>query len=381
MAKDKILIVDDTATSLMSLAEVVSRAGYEVICAKSGEKALEILDSLRPDLILLDVQMPGMDGLELCRRIKLQEPLLCTPVIFQSVADDSETKIEGLKAGAADFVSKPYQPDEILLRIRTHLELQSLQNTLEEMVESRTRQLKSEIRERRRKEKELKVSRQNFRKLGAHMQEVREQERKHIAREIHDALGQSLTVAQIELKRLKTSYREGRQDIEDLLDAVNASISEAADTARSISENLRPGMLDVLGLKPALENYLQRFLQATGMSGHADINIGEDLIIEDKHAIASFRIAQESLTNVARHAQASKVSVDVMANENGIILAVQDNGVGVIEPERSDRNSFGIQGMRERAEMLGGSLTLESEDGTGTRVEAFIPFKELNTDG
>ena len=380
MSKEKILVVDDTVSSLIWLAQLMSDEGYEVICAKSGEKALELLDSLAPTLILLDVNMPGLGGVELCRRIKEKPDLSAVPVLFQSVSTDSETKIEGLKAGAADFVSKPYQPEEIILRVRTHLELYRFRTMLEKMVEVRTRQLRNEVNERRQAEQETAASKQKLRELGAHLQEVREEERKRIAREIHDALGQSLSVAQIELKRLEAAIKNGEQEMDAMVSGLRGSLNDAAETARNISENLRPGTLDVLGLGPTLENLVAKFAASTGIDCRAQVELSEDLEIEDRHATTLYRIAQESLTNVAKHAQATDVRVHLIGSEEGLILTVHDNGVGLTSASESGRQGFGLRGMQERAEILGGSLSLESDEGLGTQVEVFLPLRELDID-
>ncbi|MEH6355415.1 MAG: response regulator [Marinobacter sp.] len=374
MVKEEVLIVDDSRSSLTWLSQLVSSAGYGVICVRDGREALALLETVQPDLILLDVDMPGMSGLELCSAIKQQKRFEHVPVLFQSVLTDSNIRIEGLKAGAADFLSKPYQPDEILLRVKIHLKLHALQTKLEVAVERRTQQLSMEIIQRQQVEKNLIESTQRLQSLTAHLQEIREEERKRIAREIHDELGQSLSLAQIELDRLSGIVGQEREEVVQLFNRLKSCLASSADTARSISENLRPGMLDLLGLKPALEHHIKTFEQATGLPCQIKIELNDDLELEDRHATAVFRIVQESLTNIAKHAQASRVGVSVLGNEEGLMVSVQDNGVGIEARSSHGRNAFGLQGMAERVEMLDGQLTTESLPGKGTRVEAFFPL-------
>jgi DNA-binding response OmpR family regulator len=137
---DKILIVDDTPASLRLLSNILSAGGYQVLPAISGELALIAANKNRPDLILLDICMPEMDGFEVCRRLRAQT--LDMPVIFVSALAETTDKVKGFELGGVDFVSKPYQRDELLARVRTHLELNQLRHHLEERVAARNAELK-----------------------------------------------------------------------------------------------------------------------------------------------------------------------------------------------------------------------------------------------
>lgn len=149
--KDKILVVDDTPASLRLLTALLKEEGYEVRSAISGELALHAAASELPDLILLDIRMPGMDGFEVCRRIKAQPATQDVPVIFVSAVLETDDKVLGFNLGAVDYVTKPFEREELLARVRTHLELQRLRNHLEDLVEERSAELKQS-------EKNLKVN-------------------------------------------------------------------------------------------------------------------------------------------------------------------------------------------------------------------------------
>lgn len=140
--KGKILAVDDTPASLRLLTDILKMEGYEVRSAISGELALHAATSNPPELVLLDVRMPEMDGFEVCRRLKAQPETRDVPVIFVSAVSETDEKVHGFKIGAVDFVTKPYQRDELLARVRTHLELNRLRNHLEDLVEERTAELR-----------------------------------------------------------------------------------------------------------------------------------------------------------------------------------------------------------------------------------------------
>jgi putative two-component system response regulator len=136
-----ILAVDDTPSSLRLLNELLSAEGYKVRSAINGELALNAAINHPPDLILLDASMPGLDGFEVCRRLKLEAGLRDVPVIFVSAMSDMQDKLRGFDIGAVDYVTKPFQREELLARVRTHLELHRLRHHLEEMVEERTSSL------------------------------------------------------------------------------------------------------------------------------------------------------------------------------------------------------------------------------------------------
>lgn len=141
-AKDKILAVDDTPASLKLLSDILKEEGYEVRSAINGELALHAAMTDPPDLVLLDIRMPEMDGFEVCRRLKAQPETRDVPVIFVSALSETDEKVQGFTLGAVDFVTKPYQREELLARVRTHLDLNRLRNHLEDLVEERTGELK-----------------------------------------------------------------------------------------------------------------------------------------------------------------------------------------------------------------------------------------------
>lgn len=371
----EILIVEDTRESLALLSDIMTGAGYVIRQAQDGEMALLSVCSKRPDLILLDVRLPGIDGFEVCRRLKASPDTATIPIIFLSALQDSEARVKGLQAGAADYICKPYEPTEVLLRVGTNLELHLLQARLQDMCEVRTRQLSEEVAERRNAEDELRTSRQKLRELTGHLQEVREKERARIAREIHDELGQALTAIKIDLSRMLTRLDQPAAQLKPTLDDIIAVVDSAANTARAISENLRPGMLDLLGLGPAIEHHVQRFGESTGLTCSLYLDNEGELGSTGSVATAAFRITQEALTNVARHAHATRVDVSVKDNGSELIVTVQDNGDGILpSPSGQQRGRYGLLGMSERCQLLGGTLSIESNQGAGTRVVAHLPY-------
>jgi two-component system sensor histidine kinase UhpB len=234
-----------------------------------------------------------------------------------------------------------------------------------------------DINERKRAENELKKSRQQLRALTLHMQSLKEEESKRIAREIHDELGSALTGLKWDMELMEQTLLE-LQDAKmrcTLQKAIQSSISlidETTNTVRRISSELRPGVLDDLGLVEAIEWQTQQFQTRTGIDCHCDSSsLVTDLTGEQATVI--FRIFQEILTNVLRHAQASCIRIILKEEREEIILSVEDNGLGITESEQLNPRSLGLLGMRERAFSVGGEVQITGKKGEGTTVLVRIP--------
>lgn len=141
MYTERILVVDDTVANLQLLADILTAEGYAVHPATDGETALRFVETVVPDLILLDIRMPGMAGFEVCRRLKADERTSAVPIIFISMLDDVQDKVKAFQAGGVDYVTKPFQAEEVLARVKTHLKLRKLTERLEEAVAERTAEL------------------------------------------------------------------------------------------------------------------------------------------------------------------------------------------------------------------------------------------------
>ena len=231
-----------------------------------------------------------------------------------------------------------------------------------------------DVTERKEAEVELRRSFDQLRALTARVQDAREEERKRVAREIHDELGQALTAIKIDLSSLAHEFPpDGRQvkKIESIANVVDQTIK----SVRRISTELRPGILDDLGLIAAVEWATDEFEARTGTKCRLDLPENDSAIDSDR-ATAVFRILQETLTNVARHANATSVDVRLLKERGNITLEVRDNGRGVSEEQLSASGSLGIRGMRERALLLHGELTIRGVPGQGTTVWMRIPLVE-----
>ena len=358
-----ILIVDDDPASLGVMREILSNQGARLVTATSGEEALrKVLDD---DFaaIIMDVRMPGIDGFTTASMIRERKRSRYTPIIFVTAhAEDVSTMFKSYRAGAVDFISKPVIPDVLRSKMSVFVGLHDM-----------NRMLNAELAERALSEQRLRASEENLRALATHLQSVREEERIHIAREIHDELGQALTGLKFELntfaKHFESDDAAARQDKQQTL---NVAIDRIINSVRRIASGLRPEVLDEIGLAAAFDWQAREFQRRTGIRCH--VNIPARFSDPDKdRSTALFRIFQELLTNVARHANATRVNVALSEGEEALALCVEDNGRGIKETEAQSPRSLGFLGLRERVLAFGGSIDVKGDEGKGTRVCVSIP--------
>jgi PAS domain S-box-containing protein len=232
--------------------------------------------------------------------------------------------------------------------------------------------IQRDVTQRRQEENEILRSRQELRDLTARLQLVREEERTHIAREVHDELGQALTGLKIDLAWIKSRVAD-RPALAERVQSVIVRIDGAMDTVRRIATDLRPGVLDDLGLVAAVEWQALEFERSTGITTRLDVQ-AVHAELDDLCATTVFRILQETLTNVARHARASGVHITLQVSADALALGVGDNGRGITEAERRSPLSLGLVGIRERAIACGGDLVIRGARGQGTTVSVTVPL-------
>ncbi len=230
-----------------------------------------------------------------------------------------------------------------------------------------------DITERKLAEEKLRNSREQLRNLSAHLDTVREQERTSIAREIHDELGQSLTALKMDVSWLRNKYRE-HQPLSEKTGAMIKLIDSTIRTVRRISSELRPVVLDDLGLIPAIEWQAAEVQKRTGIACEVNFAPG-DIILSKGTSTVVFRTLQEALTNVIRHAGATKVRITLEERGGEILLRVEDNGKGISERQIGDPKSFGLIGIRERVHFLGGEVKITGTRNGGTSLVVTIPLE------
>ena len=349
-----ILMLEDDEADVELARHALSSGGlsFSLRPVTSRDEFLEQLEKHPPDLLLLDYSVPSFDGLAALETAREKSPQ--TPAIFVTGTLGEEVVIEMLKSGATDYV----------LKTRLSRLVPAVQRAMREA------EVKSE---RRRAEDKLRRSLDQLRALSVYLQYVREDERIRISRQVHDELGQALTGLKMDLYWLAHRLPKKYRLMHEKTRAMSAHIDATIQTVRRIATELRPGILDDLGLVPALEWQAQEFQKRTGIqcNVHSDL---KDAELDQDLNTAFFRIFQETLTNVIRHAQATRVDVQIGSDEMAYVLEVRDNGRGISEAEINDTRSIGLLGMRERAALLQGELLISGAPGQGTTVCVRIPI-------
>src|SRR5258708_2586665 len=359
-----ILIVDDDRASLMAMEDVLGTLGTRLVTASSGEEALRGVLGEDFAAILLDVRMPGIDGYTTASMIRERKRSRHPPIIFLTAAtDDLASMFKGYRAGAVDYIVKPVIP-EILRSKRAGFVGWHDMNSMRS----------AELAERALTEQRLRASEENLRALAAHLQSVREEERIHIAREIHDELGQALTGLKFDLNAFAKQFEKDSAVVRaENQHGLGVAIDRIINSVRRIASGLRPEVLDEIGLAAAFEWQAREFQRRTGIRCH--VSIPAKFVDPDKErSTALFRVYQELLTNVARHANATRVNVTITEGDTSLGLAVEDHGRGIKEQEIESPRSLGFLGLPERVLAFGGSVEVKGNEGKGTRVSVSVPM-------
>lgn len=229
-----------------------------------------------------------------------------------------------------------------------------------------------DITERKQARQDLRESHEQLRRLAVRLQAVREEERTRIAREIHDDLGQALTGLKMDLSWLMDRPQDNRSKARERTRSMIALVDTTIESVRRISAHLRPGILDDFGLAAAIEWEAEQFSSRSGIHCAVDIAV-QELDVDDERATPFFRILQEALTNVVRHADAGQVRVNLREVDDQLIMEVADNGKGIKDEELNSRRALGLRGMRERAAAFGGTVDVCRAKQGGTVVAVSMP--------
>ncbi len=357
MKKDiRILLLEDNLADAELVRYALRDGGLNFTMSRVDSKAqyLKEVDENPPDIVLLDYALPDFDGFTALTIAQEKYPDI--PFIFVTGTLGEEVVIEMLKSGATDYV----------LKTRLSRLVPAVQRALREA---------GDRAERRRTEERLRKSHEQLRALSMYLQHIREDERIRISRQVHDELGQALTGLKMDLYWLASRVPKQLRAVREKTKTMSAHIDTTIQTVRRISTELRPGILDDLGLVAAIEWQAAEFQKRTGVKCEVTSELSEPILDEELNT-AFFRIFQESLTNVVRHANASRVDVRLWEQQGNLFMEIKDNGRGILEAEVSNTKSLGLLGMRERAALLRGELTVSGVSGEGTTVRVRIPRQQ-----
>ncbi len=237
-----------------------------------------------------------------------------------------------------------------------------------------------DITKRKQAEAEIKSSHAQLRNLSAHLQSAIEAERKQIAREIHDELGQTLTALKLDLAWLGKRLPEEYPDLHVQTNSLSALVDGTIQKVKTIATELRPGVLDNLGLTAAIEWQTEELRKRTGLNCQVHFEPSE-IKLDSNRSIDIFRILQESLTNIVRHAQAANANVSLKKNGKHLHIEISDDGIGIKEEQIDDLRSIGLIGMRERVHSWGGEITITGRPQQGTTITVTIPLNGVSREG
>jgi signal transduction histidine kinase len=350
--KVNILMVDDQAGKLLSYEVILAGLGENLIKACSGKEALDHLLKSDIAVILLDVNMPELDGFDLAEMIRKHPRFHRIPIIFISAVLLTDVdRLKGYERGAVDYISVPVVPELLRAKVSVFIDLH-------------------------RKTRQLETLNIELRHLSSSLIAAQDQERRRIARDLHDGLGQELSGAKMMIDCIKMPNQTAEWKEKAAAEA-STLIDQAIQQIRSMSHLLHPPMLDEIGLQSSLRWYLEGLTKRSGLETSLEIQPEDFPRFGSELETTVFRVVQEALTNVFRHAEAKRVWINLGIKDNQIVMRVADDGKGIpdcVADFEADKIGIGIAGMRQRIKELGGELSLRNAN-PGTSLEAVIPVK------
>jgi two-component system, sensor histidine kinase and response regulator len=357
-----ILIVDDKPDNLRLLSAMLSDRGYEIRAVMSGSAALMGAQAQPPDLILLDINMPEMNGYEVCQRLKANHLTQNIPIIFISALNEVLDKVKAFTFGGVDYITKPFQEEEVFARIETQLSLRRMQVALQTQ-NDRLQQAEADLR------RALEQERMLNQRIEA-MTAI--EERHRIARDIHDSLGHILVGLNIQMETALTLWQTAPDRAFEFLGEAKKLGTEALNAVRRSVTDIRSDPLQGQLLDRAISALIAEFHHTTGIAPECQLDLS--LPFSNSVNTVVYRIVQEGLTNICKHAKATSVQLQIQTTPTELSLKLQDNGGGFCADE--NQNGFGLQGMRERVLAVGGQLEITSAPGKGCRITARFPRNE-----
>lgn len=382
----RILLADDNA-DMRAYVKRLLGDNYQVQAVSNGRAALNAIRHNPPDLVLTDVMMPELDGFALLHELRADTKTSTIPVILLSARAGEDARIEGMQAGADDYMVKPFTARELLARVGAHLAMGRLRRETAEhertlraeaekiaiALEAARKELEHRVQERT---AELQLANDELHELSSRLQQIQDEERRRIARGLHDSAGQLLAAVAMNAAVVKTEANKLGANAARCLEDNVVLLDQLTSEIRTISHLLHPPLLDEVGLASALRWYVDGFSERSNIT--ATLEMPDDLErLSDDAEIAIFRAVQESLTNVHRHSGSASCTVKLSRGENNLRVDISDAGKGISREKKlslsSSGGGVGLRGMQERIRKLGGTLTIKSSS-HGTTVSVTLPI-------
>jgi len=372
----RVLIADDNADMRQYLARLLSER-YDVVTVADGQLALESICEHAPDLVLSDIMMPNLDGFGLLQALRSDPATNTIPVILLSARAGEESRVEGIDAGADDYLIKPFSARELLARVQTHLELSRVRRESNERLRQSQAELESRVRQRT---EELEQLQSDLRDLSGKLLQLQDEERRKISRDLHDSAGQTLTVLGMNLGQLQQLAPNGNRQFEEKMREAQDLLQRVTQEIRTTSYLLHPPLLDENGIAPALRWYIDGLAQRTLLKMELHIPDKFERLPRETE-LAIFRIVQESLTNVLRHSGSDAAIIRITREPDEVAVEIEDHGKGIPAEKLAAMNEggsgVGTRGMRDRVRHLGGAMQINSTP-SGTIVSFNLPARGRN---
>jgi signal transduction histidine kinase len=385
--KYRVMVVEDSVAIRRALADFFAANAPQlaVTPAPSASEFDRLLLEEKPfDAVIIGPAPAGLDALDVLRQLRSHAAE--TPALMISAQSDGETAVAAFKLGAQDFIllKENYLP-EVVFSINNILrhadterrnaqlsrELAELNRSLEAQVAARTGELQAEVRVRQQAERHAEEHAARLQTLSKRLIKIQEDERRAIARELHDQVGQMLTGLKFQLEAAVQAAAPVAKD--RLVESLGIA-NDLLRHVRELTQQFRPRILDDLGLRPALDWHVDLFQRQTGVKVDLEVSLPpQRLPVELETAV--FRVVQEALTNVARHAGGASASVTITTGDRKLLAEITDRGQGFdLNTVLASRESIGLTGLAERVNLAGGQLEIFSRAGQGTRIHAEFPL-------
>ncbi|MBM4259090.1 MAG: response regulator [Deltaproteobacteria bacterium] len=350
-----ILVIDDQEEALISTRLLLEQEGYRVLTALGGHEALVLFRPGAVQLVIVDYFMPRMTGEHVVQEIRARDSDV--QMLLQTGYSGEKPPREMLRLlDIQGYHDKLDGPERLLLWVDVALKAAG------------------QLHRMRTAEQQVQLSRTQLRRLAARLFHVQEIEREDLGRELHDHLGQLLTAAKMDVEWAQRACLATQQELQDRLREAVKSIQTATGVTRTLSASLRPMTLSRLGLTTAIRDYVTDCARRSGMAIQF-LNEENTLpTFAKESAINVYRIVQEALNNVIRHAAATEVTVKLWYRHEVCWIAIDDNGKGFVVEHAIQGQGLGLIGMHERAQLIGGTLQISSKSGTGTTLLLTVPL-------